>query len=142
MRIKLNPLKEELLEAMLRMGMKVGEIQAIFPNINSSTIHSFGKKLGINTRVSKDKSNIEKRNTKAIKELIERSISEGIVVRTPRVDKLLSIIDELAPTPNGRKMNITATLRQRIKIEDELRLELTQTKPLEISQQRDNINER
>ena len=77
-----------------------------------------------------------------IKELIERSISEGIVVRTPRVDKLLSIIDELAPTPNGRKMNITATLRQRIKIEDELRLELIQTKPLEISQQRDNINER
>lgn len=119
MRIKLNPRKEELIEAMLRSGMKVGEIQAIFPNLNSATLHSFGKSLGINTRVSKDKSSIENRDTEAIKRLIKRSIEEGIIEETPKIDTLLNIIDEVAPTTNGKNGKITVALQLKRKEDDE-----------------------
>lgn len=102
MRMKLNPRKEELIEALLRMGVKVGEIQVLFPDMNTSTLRNFGKSLGINTRASKNKESIENRNTKAIKRLIERSIEEGIIEKTKRVDTLLNVIDELPPTTNER----------------------------------------
>ena len=112
MKINVNTRKKEVIEEMLKMGVKVGEIQAIFPNINSSTIHRLGKKLGINTRISKDRSSIENRNTKAIRKLIEENIEEGIIEKTPKVDTFLSVIDELAPTPNGKTRKISTILKQ------------------------------
>lgn len=112
MKLKSKPLVLELLKQMLAMGMKVGEIQVIFPNINCTTLHKLGQSVGVNTRIRKDNSAIQKRDTQAIKKLIEEAIEDELIVKTPKLEMLLEKIDKLPPTPNGR----TSDIRKRLKI--------------------------
>lgn len=111
MRINLTEEKREYIMQMFKAGMKVGEIQAIFPTIDSTTLHRIGKNLGIETRIRKNKSNIEERNTQDIKDLLEKGIKEGIIIKNEKVEILLNMIDKVAPTPNGRAAGMRKALR-------------------------------
>lgn len=104
MSLKKNEILSEYIEYMLRIGMKVGEIQAVFPNVNGQDIHELGKKLGISTRMRVDNTLVAHRNTAVIKKFLQRFIDEyGETRDVSKVRILLKNIDYLAPTPNGRQ---------------------------------------
>lgn len=104
MSLKKNEMLSEYIEYMLRIGMKVGEIQAVFPNVNGQDIHELGKKLGISTRMRVDNTLVAHRNTAVIKKFLQRFIDEyGETRDVSKVRILLANIDHLAPTPNGRQ---------------------------------------
>ncbi len=107
MRLKLNPSKEELIKNMLKTGMKVGEIQVIFPYINSATIHTMGKNLGVNTRQNKKE---EKRDLQEIRRVIQQGINDEIITETPRLESFLESIDR-----EIRKNEMGTNLKERIK---------------------------
>ena len=108
MRLKLNPSKEELIKNMLKTGMKVGEIQVIFPFVNSYTIHSLAKALGVDARLNKKEE--EKRDLQAIRRVIQQGINDEIITETPRLENYLNAIDR-----EIRKNEMTANLKDRIK---------------------------
>ena len=104
MPFKKDEMLSEYVEYMLRIGMKVGEIQAVFPNVNSQNIHDLGKKLGISTRMNVDNTFVANRNTEVIKRFLQRFIEEYDGKRdVSKARVLLKNIDYLAPTPNGRQ---------------------------------------
>ncbi len=122
MKIRLSAEEMEEIETLLKMGVKEGEIQALFPKLSCSAIRRIEKELRLSTSVRKDKSLVVNRNTVAIKREIEKGIEYGTILRTPKVDSFLKLIDTLAPTPNGRIENITkAFRRERIEEEKSLR---------------------
>ena len=136
MRLRLNPTKEELIKNMLKSGMRVGEIQVIFPYINCTTIHKFGRNLGIDTR--QNKKDEEKRDIQAIKKLIEEALEDEIITKTPKLEVLLENIEELPPKRTRRIYNI----REELKIEN---VENTETTPFEVkkaNEGKDTENER
>ena len=104
MPFKKDEMLSEYVEYMLRIGMKVGEIQAVFPNVNGQDIHELGKKLGISTRMRVDNTLVAHRNTAVIKRFLQRFIEEYDGKRdVSKARVLLKNIDYLAPTPNGRQ---------------------------------------
>ena len=104
MPFKKDEMLSEYVEYMLRIGMKVGEIQAVFPNVNSQNIHDLGKKIGISTRMNVDNTFVTNRNTEVIKRFLQRFIEEYDGKRdVSKARVLLKNIDYLAPTPNGRQ---------------------------------------
>ena len=104
MPFKKDEMLSEYVEYMLRIGMKVGEIQAVFPNVNGQDIHELGKKLGISTRMRVDNTLVTHRNTAVIKRFLQRFIDEYDGKRdVSKARVLLKNIDKLAPTPNGRQ---------------------------------------
>ena len=108
MRLKLNPAKEELIKKMLRSGMRVGEIQVMFPNISTETIRSIRKKIGLDT--GQDKKETEKRDLQAIKEIIQQGIKDEIITETSRLENFLYLIDR-----EIRKKGTATNLKDRIK---------------------------
>lgn len=136
MRLSLNPSKEELLKNMLKSGMKVGEIQVVFPYINCTTIRSLGKTLGVDTRQNQKEP--EKRDIQAIKKLIEEALEDEIIAKTPKLEVLLENMEELAPKRTRRIYNI----REELKIEN---VKNTKTTPFEVKKVntgKDTENER
>lgn len=104
MPFKKDEMMNEYIEYMLRIGMKVGEIQALYPNVNSQNIHDLGKKLGISTRIRIDNSLVANRNNETIKKFLQKFIEEYDGKRdVSKARVLLKNIDKLAPTPNGRQ---------------------------------------
>ena len=104
MPFKKDEMLSEYVEYMLRIGMKVVEIQDVFPNFNSQNIHELGKKIGISTRMSIDNTLVANRNKEIIKRFLQRFIEEYDGKRDVSKAKiLLKNIDYLAPTPNGRQ---------------------------------------
>ena len=104
MPFKKDEMMNEYIEYMLRIGMKVGEIQALYPNVNSQNIHNLGKKIGISTRMRVDNSLVANRNNELIKRFLQRFIEEYDGKRdVSKARVLLKNIDYLAPTPNGRQ---------------------------------------
>ena len=104
MPFKKDETMNEYIEYMLRIGMKVGEIQALYPSVNSQNIHDLGKKLGISTRIRIDNSLVANRNNETIKKFLQKFIEEYDGKRdVSKARVLLKNIDKLAPTPNGRQ---------------------------------------
>ena len=104
MPFKKDEMMNEYIEYMLRIGMKVGEIQALYPNVNSQNIHDLGKKIGISTRIRIDNSLVVNRNNEIIKKFFQKFIEEYDGKRdVTKAKVLLKNIDRLAPTPNGRQ---------------------------------------
>lgn len=94
---------KENIEYMLWIGMKVGEIQAVYPQVKGGKIHEMGKELGINTRVNKDNSGILNRNNETIKKFLRKFIEENRDSRdVSKVILLEKMLDTLKPSSNGR----------------------------------------
>ena len=90
----------ENIEYMLRIGMKPGEIQTIYPNLDSGVIRNISKKIGIPT-VLKDNEIVRKRNNETIKKFLKNYIEQYKDEKdVSKIQLLMECIDYMEPTAN------------------------------------------
>lgn len=77
----------EYVETMFRMGMTIGEIQAIY-RISTNQLRKFKNNLEI------DPESIKNINSNAMEKLISRGIEEGVIQKTEKVDILIKHLKE------------------------------------------------
>ena len=95
-----NPILVENVKYMLKIGMKPGEIQALYPKIDSVFIRNLAREVGVPTTI-RNNDVIKKRDNKVIKDFLAKYVEKYKDDRdVSKVQLLIECIDDMDSMEN------------------------------------------